>query len=208
MKLCSWVSSCYISYQTAICQLPEWCECTVHFTTHKFLPPLVNCHSLLALYPGLLTPAFVTHSTNAGEGLIKLSHMQWRTWTYRRVAHSQKNHKELSALPIANTDCRTTERLTSDSSGNITWVQKATLQLYRRNVPLLHTWFSFIRPSAALVLQATMLGWEGLGTRLHITSLTSLSWWEGHAFIHHNLQEAWWKVRETMNLKNKTILWW
>jgi len=32
--------------------------------------------------------------------------------------------------------------------------------------------------------------------------LTSLSWWEGHAFIHHNLQEAWWKVRETMNLKN------
>jgi len=27
----------------------------------------------LASYPGLLTPAFVTCSTNAGEGLVKLS---------------------------------------------------------------------------------------------------------------------------------------
>jgi len=30
----------------------------------------------LASYPGLLTPAFVTCSTDAGEGLVKLSHMQ------------------------------------------------------------------------------------------------------------------------------------
>jgi len=44
----------------------------------------------------------------------------------------------VSALPIANTDGRTTERLTSDSHGNVSWVHKAALQLYRRNVPLLH----------------------------------------------------------------------
>ena len=41
------------------------------------------------------------------------------------------------------TDCkhgpRTTERSTSDSLGDISWTQKATLQLYRKNVPLLHT---------------------------------------------------------------------
>jgi len=29
----------------------------------------------LALYPGLLAPVFVACSTNAGEGLVKLSHM-------------------------------------------------------------------------------------------------------------------------------------
>ena len=32
-----------------------------------------------------------------------------------------------------------TERSTSDSLGNVSWIQKAALQLYRRNVPLLHT---------------------------------------------------------------------
>jgi len=37
--------------------------------------------SALASYPGLLAPAFVTCSTNAGEGLVKLSHVVWHTWT-------------------------------------------------------------------------------------------------------------------------------
>jgi len=31
----------------------------------------------VASYPGLLTPAFVACSTNVGEGLVKLSHVQW-----------------------------------------------------------------------------------------------------------------------------------
>ena len=54
-----------------------------------------------------------------------------------------------------------TERLTSDSLGD---VQKAALQLYRRNVPLLHTSGyiiardQFTRLSPALVLQATNAG--------------------------------------------------
>ena len=42
----------------------------------------------LTSYPGLLTPAFVTCSTNAGEGLVKLSHVVGRTWTCGGVAHS------------------------------------------------------------------------------------------------------------------------
>jgi len=46
------------------------------------------CGVIVALYPGLLAPAFVACSTNAGEGLVKLSHMVWRTWTYGGVAHS------------------------------------------------------------------------------------------------------------------------
>ena len=45
----------------------------------------------------------------------------------------------MSALPIANTDCRMTECLTSDSLGDVSWIQKAALQLYRKNVPLLNT---------------------------------------------------------------------
>ena len=31
--------------------------------------------ALLASFPGLLAPAFVACSTNAGEGLVKLSHV-------------------------------------------------------------------------------------------------------------------------------------
>ena len=42
-------------------------------------------------------------------------------------------------------DRRTTERLTSDSLGDVSWIQKAALQLYRRNVPLFH--MSFPRAS-------------------------------------------------------------
>jgi len=52
----------------------------------------------------------------------------------------------VSAL-IANMDRRTTEHLTSDSLGDVSWIQKAALQLYRRNVPLLH--MSFPRVSTA-----------------------------------------------------------
>jgi len=46
------------------------------------------CWSTIASYPDLLTPAFVTCSTNAGEGLVKLSHVKWHTWTCGGVAHS------------------------------------------------------------------------------------------------------------------------
>jgi len=45
----------------------------------------------------------------------------------------------VSVLLIATTDHAATERLTSDSLGDVSWVQKAVLQLYRRNVPLLHS---------------------------------------------------------------------
>jgi len=45
---------------------------------------------MLASYidPDLLAPAFVACSTNVGEGLVKLSHVQWHTWTCGGVAHS------------------------------------------------------------------------------------------------------------------------
>jgi len=42
----------------------------------------------ITLYPGLLTPVFVTCSINAGEGLVKLSDVQRCTLTCGGVAHS------------------------------------------------------------------------------------------------------------------------
>jgi len=47
-------------------------------TVHMQITSKVNtiCCTQLASYPGLLTPAFVAFSTNMGEGLVKLSHMQ------------------------------------------------------------------------------------------------------------------------------------
>jgi len=48
---------------------------------------------VLALYPGLLIPAFVACSISAGEGLVKLSHVVWRTWACGGVAPSCKNSK-------------------------------------------------------------------------------------------------------------------
>ena len=51
------------------------------------------CTNYIASYPGLLAPAFVACSTNAGEGLVKLSHVVWRTWTCGGVAHSRRNSK-------------------------------------------------------------------------------------------------------------------
>jgi len=47
--------------------------------------------------------------------------------------------QQISMLPITKMGQRTTEHSTSDSLGNVSWIQKAALQLYRRNVPLLHT---------------------------------------------------------------------
>ena len=61
---------------------------------------------------------------------------QWRTWTCGGVAHSRKNRKWMhyrSKPMVHRTECST-----SDSLGNVSWVQEAALQLYRRNVPLLH----------------------------------------------------------------------
>jgi len=47
----------------------------------------------LASYPGLLTPVFFACRTNAGEGLVKLSQVQWCTWMCGGMTHSQKNCK-------------------------------------------------------------------------------------------------------------------
>jgi len=62
-------------------------------------------------------------------------------------------------------DHETTECSTSGSLDDVSWIQKAALQLYRRNVSLLHMStqclgtslhvISFTRPSFTLVLQVT-----------------------------------------------------
>jgi len=51
--------------------------------------------------------------------------MQWHAWTCGGVAHSWKSCKWVCSLPIANMNHRMTERSTSDSLGDVSWVQKA-----------------------------------------------------------------------------------
>ena len=47
-----------------------------------------------------------------------------------------------------------------------------------------------------------------ISRQLSPKSLTSLSRWEGDTIIHYDLQEAWWEVRKTMNLKQYDIPHW
>jgi len=63
---------------------------------------------MLASYPGLLAPAYVACSTNAGEGLVKLSHVVGRTWTCGRLAHSRKTASKRVCYQLQT---RTVERL-------------------------------------------------------------------------------------------------
>ena len=50
-------------------------------------------HAMPCLISRPSHPVFVACSTNAGEGLVKLSHVQWRTWTCGGVVHSWKSCK-------------------------------------------------------------------------------------------------------------------
>ena len=123
----------------------------------------IRCTLGSLILKGLLSPAFVACSTNVGEGLVKLSRVQCRTWTCGGVAHSQKNCKWVRVLPIANTDHRTTEHSVSDSLSDVSWVQKAAYSCTECATPphiQVHhcTWLSFTRPSPVLVLQATTTG--------------------------------------------------
>ena len=82
-------------------------------------------------------------------------------WTCGGVAQSRKKCKFVSEPSKATTDHRMTEWSTSY---RLSRVQKATPQLYRRNMPLLHMsryiiiHDDFTRRSSAIVLQATNSG--------------------------------------------------
>jgi len=50
--------------------------------------PSLQSNDGCALWNQPLDGEFVAHSINVGEGLVKLSHVVGRTWTYGGVAHS------------------------------------------------------------------------------------------------------------------------
>ena len=62
----------------------------------------------------------------------------WRSATFPEKKNKKKNSNYVSVLLIANTDRTASEHSTSHSLADISWTQKATLQLYWRNMPLLH----------------------------------------------------------------------
>ena len=85
---------------------------------------------------------------------------------------------------VLHNDYIMAECLTSGSIGNVSWVQKADLQLYRRIVPLLRMSIqrpgmslhvnSFTRPSPVLVLQATNAGVRRPGYEVIPSQLLSM----------------------------------
>ena len=124
-----------------------------------------QCITHLASYPGLLTPAFVACSTNAGEGLVKLVKCArtyldvWRSGTF--ILYSCKVAFWIQA---------TSPRLSDVERSVVLWSvfaigsTLAYLLLFLEcatppHVQVCHcTWFSFTRPSPVLVLQATNAG--------------------------------------------------
>ena len=122
------------------------------------------CHSwsIVTSYPGLLAPVFVACSTNAGEGLVKLSHAMtyldvWRSGTF--LLYSYK-----SAFWIQETSPRLSDVEFSVVLQSVFAIGSALACDFSGYVPLLHTsryviaWISFTRPSPVLVLQATNAG--------------------------------------------------
>ena len=115
---------------------------------------------LVASYPGLFTPAFVTCNTNAGKGLVKLSHVQWRTWMCGGVAHSfcmavkwlseSKKHHQGCLMSSA-------QSLHGPCLRSIAHLLAAILRMCHSSTcpgTSLHV-ISFTRPPPSLVLQAT-----------------------------------------------------
>jgi len=112
----------------------------IHHTTYT--TPHTDQHSssaLLASYPGLLTPAFVTCSTNAGKGLVNLSHVVWRTWMSGGVAHSFcTSVKQLSESKKCRQDCLMSSAQ-SFCGPCLQLIVHWLICCFSRNVPLLHT---------------------------------------------------------------------
>jgi len=68
------------------------------------LTPFLNGSAhVVALYPGLLAPAFVTCSTNAGEGLVKLSRGMTYLDVWRSGTFPEKQQVHVSECA---TDCK------------------------------------------------------------------------------------------------------
>jgi len=98
-----------------------------------------NCTYTVASYPGLLTPAFVACRTNAGEGLVKLSHVVWRTWTCGGVARSSCTAvKRLSESKKRQQDCLMLSAQSFYGPCFRSVVHSLTC-CFSRKVPLLHT---------------------------------------------------------------------
>ena len=118
-----------------------------------------NPKSSLALYQGLLIPAFVACSTNAGEGLVKLSHVQWRTWTCGGVAcFFCTAVKQLSETSPRLSDVEYSVVLQSVFviGSILAYLLGMCHSSTRPGMSL--TWLSFTRPSPALVLQVANAG--------------------------------------------------
>jgi len=127
----------------------------------------------LASYPGLLAPAFITCSTNAGEGLVKQSHVIWHTWTYEGVAQLQAAFWiQETSLRLSDVECSVILRsvfVIGSAIAYLLFFRECATPPY---VQVHHTtWLSSTRPSPALVLQVTNAGTRRTGYKATVTHL-------------------------------------
>ena len=81
------------------------------------------CVLSLASYPGLLTPAFVAYSTNAGEGLVKLVIILCRDISGHWVVVWRRSTFPPKTTCATDRNLRPHERSTLGSLGNVFLVQ-------------------------------------------------------------------------------------
>ena len=129
---------------------------------------VLPAHSaLIALFPGLLTPAFVACSTNAGVLLVTCSDVHgrwvdvWRSGTFFLYSSGTALWTQEMSPRLPDVDC---------SVAMAVIIRALTYLWFSKNVPLLRTsiqrpWTSlhvhvtcFTRPSPTLVMQAKTLG--------------------------------------------------
>jgi len=135
------LSFCLVWPQNAMCVSEYWCKSHNSMRTREWAWLLCNSHAhtspcyALASYPGLLTPAFVTCSTNTGEGLVKLitcnnvpGHVkEWHIPSVKQLSEPKKRCQDCLMLS------------TQSFYGSCLWLVAHSLTCgFSRNVPLLH----------------------------------------------------------------------
>ena len=145
----------------------EICKfCTIAITNLYNWPNYKNpvYAELQASYPGLLAPAFVTCSTNTGEGLVKLSRGMtyldmWRSGTFLLYSCKAAFWIQERSTRLSDVECSVVLRSVFAIGSALAYLLFFQEGATPPHVQVRHTtWLSFTRPSPVLVLQVTNAG--------------------------------------------------
>jgi len=103
-------------------------SCTLQLTVISLVPR--------PSHPSICRILPLACSTNIGEGLVKLSHIQWHTWTCWGVAHSRETASKWVYYQSQTPTVEQLSAMTSDRLGNILFAKAQHL------IPELGTYLS------------------------------------------------------------------